>query len=184
MSTDLFILNITGKLTESTPLFVVLEIADSMEISYDKSKTISGIISEIHSKVPYTLNKPYKDIDYQKMALFVNPYVDWDIVSLETATKYLLNFQNPDTYITITIDSKFGLQTPEYPNNIPNIIVYTLCKYYNLDLTIQTTEKELHDILHNFLKSRDMIKDVLYKKLDKMSDLQLLKTYNFLTKLQ
>ncbi len=184
---ELSILNITGKLDNDTPIFIILEIADSMGISYDKGSNFLDVVSKINSTHPMSISKPYKEADYVKMASFVNPYVDWDIGNLETSFKFLLNFKEGSREsILVTSDSKFGPQTPDNPNNISNIIIYTLCKFYELKFSKHTTEEDLLTILLDFLQSKERIKESILKKIEDLppSTTDLLKIYKYIYSLK
>jgi len=153
-------LRITGKLDENTPVDVICEIAVTHNIDEDFMDTlddINALIDEINREdVPAIGNQIMKS-DYTNMARFINFNVDWSINELEVAYKFVKNFINPKEFKNLRSDFKYGLQTPENPNNFNLILVYAACRHFDIELNTDVSELEIVSKLRQYLESKDLI---------------------------
>lgn len=153
---------VTGKLDQNTPLEIVLDIAEAHGIDYsfiNDPQDIIKLIDEINKENTWKLAKVKTDIDYEKMALFLNPYVNlsWDRNQLETGYLFYKSFSNPKEFSKLTPDFKYGNQIPNDINLLNGCIVYAACKYFNIELEQTDSIDNIVLKLRNFLASYEYI---------------------------
>ena len=172
MSSDFLLsrLSLTGKLDKDTPLEVILIIADVHCIDYSNLKSIDDIdtlLTEINSNNVESVSKSRKDEDYEKISHFINPdkNVIWNKDDLEIAFLYLISFSDPRFYKDVHPAFAFGAQTPENPRTLNECVVYTLCKYYSIELSLQTKIDEMVSMLRYFLSSKELVIQAITNKL-------------------
>ena len=175
MSSDFLLtrLFITGKLDIYTPLEVILSIADVHSIDYtyleeeNNIENINKLIDEINNEKVDKINKLKRDEDYEKMAHFVNPdkNVIWNKEDLEISFNFLLTFADNRFYKDITPTFLFGLQTPDNPRSLNESVVYTVCKYYGIELDLYTQIDEMVYMLRYFLSNNELIISSISNKL-------------------
>ena len=162
-------LQITSSLNSSTPNLVVHQIAESHGIICDVHKLTDGlyrlaIIYEIHNQTTPTVDlQNMTGEDYRYLARFVNPACHWTISTLREAFNNIrLYFHNrrlrkkesqvygidsipgADRHLN-SMSSNFiiGRPTPKLPNRLSIIILYGVCRYYNLTIHPKDNLKSL-----------------------------------------
>ena len=161
---------ITGKLDESTPLEVILAVADVHCIDYsdlDNLEKIGDLIEKINEEKVETVSRMRKDEDYERISHFVNPNKDviWNKEDLEVAFAYLTSFSDSRFYKEIHPAFAFGSQTPENPRTLNECVIYSACRYYNIELTLYTKVEEMVNMLRYFLSSKELIIEAITNKL-------------------
>ena len=172
MSSDFVLsrLRITGKLDESTPLEVILAIADAHCIDYsnlNNREDILAFIEKVNEEDVDRLSKMRKDQDYEKMSHFINPdnSIIWNKEDLELAFTFMTSFTDSRVYKDQSPNFLFGTQTPNKIQSLNECVVYTMCKYYGLELSLETTIDEMVLILRYFLSSEEFIITSISNKL-------------------
>ncbi|HLX52350.1 MAG TPA: hypothetical protein VKR58_00315 [Aquella sp.] len=171
-------LQITGKLDASTPLPVILEIVEAHGVDFENINSredIQTLLDIINSDQVEIVNPTLTLNDYNKIAVFVNSNVEWKVEDLHQAYLFLKSFRNPDEFRNITPDFVYSPQTPETPNSLNACIVYSACKYFNLPLSLETTEDDMVTILREYLSTPQLIIKSIVDPLDALSIENLLK---------
>ena len=145
-------LKITGNIEKHTPIVVILEIAKSLGIIYDKTKlenssyiddiilTINSISESKMSNV--IIGNNYSSTDLQYIARFVNSSskITWRKSELIKAFNHLLLFYNINIPPKFN-DNKwnFGSKTTDNPYSYNAMMLYKICLYYTLYIDRNTT---------------------------------------------
>lgn len=146
-------IRITGVIRSYTPKCVILEIAKSLGISYDKSKleyvsyiqNIVSSIEEIHeAKISsIEVKKEYTNEELALIARFVNPSVRWKKSQLITAFNHLLTFYDVHIPPLPTSEWKEGSKTVDDPLAYNGIMLYVLCNYYSIPVDRDTSLEKM-----------------------------------------
>jgi hypothetical protein len=142
-------ISLSGSIHETTPLCVILEIADAHGIKYnidDTSKPdfAANLIARIISTDTVTIKATVGPEDWRIIARFINKSSRWPQRKLSQAYVWISRFINIiDPLPLIPSEFKEGLQTPDYPEAINACILYRICVYHRLHLTYTTTVQQM-----------------------------------------
>lgn len=186
-------LMLCSNIDENTPLFILIDIADSMSIDYTKILSKSGrsgevkilgvntLIEKILSGPKYLIKIPYTRDMYTYMALMVNSEVDWTPEDLTTAYTHSMSFLDKSKYLDLAEDFKYGYQDSQNISNIQPIIVYGMCRYYQIETKLTMTQDELKTSYINFIKDKVELKKKIIEGID---DNNLLDLYHLIQQLK
>ena len=142
---NLSYLTIVGVIHEQTPLIVLLQIADAHGIDYDKT-TINEpfFVKEIVNAI-YEAEKESRPVgNLAVLARFVNKDTKWNRSKLQQAYNFLQSFVNCiDPLSLLPPNYTIGLQTCEQPLNVNAMILYKICKAYQLNINFYTTFEQM-----------------------------------------
>jgi hypothetical protein len=163
-------LAITGLVTGSTPSIVLKEIADAHGIMWDDDKMNEPdyrihFINSINTHKVNIIRIPYTDSDYKLIARFINHDKKWRKGTLERAFDFLMEYTKIEKIQEVHKDFKYGLQTPENPENLNSCILYAICRVNRIDTTYDTTIEEMAaniELLFN-LRNDSTRNDYLYQ---------------------
>jgi hypothetical protein len=158
-------LKITGTLDTSTPIDVILEIADVHNIDTVNCTDIQMLIDEINKEDVPTLEGVIKKEDYVKIAKFVNSDVDWNLQELQTAYNFLKSFENPKEFQDITPSFICEPQTMENLNSLNSSVVYAACRHFDIELNINDSIDDMCNELRIYLSNKEIILESIVNKL-------------------
>lgn len=145
---------ITGPLHPSMPYIVLSELALELGllVSIDRLKNDIQYYAKIFKKLSKLRPKLVSDlsIDKEFIKKYINPLVEWDLLSLDIAFRFLNLFRRPLVKIDdleIDKDTTIGLQTPEIRISLNACILYALCKYHHLYVDIDCTLEDMKSLL-------------------------------------
>lgn len=194
-------LMLCGNVDEDTPLFILIDIADSMMIDYtkilvkskrsgtSKDLRITGVdtlIEKIISGPKYLIKAPYTRDMYTYMASMVNSETDWSVDNLTTAYNYSMGFTDKSKYLDLLKDTqilKYGYQDPQNMDNIQPVIIYGMCRYYGIKTKLLTTQDELRLSIDNFIKDKIELRNKIIENINFIDDILLLKAYHLIKEL-
>lgn len=138
---------ITGKLTDTTPIIVLQEIADAHGIRYTLNHfvdetSIRQTIDDIHRFRVAIVRPPYRLEHYRYIARFVNPKCDWTPDTLIEAFNFLQRYMGETVDLPIGTWSA-GPQTPQNRQTLNACIMYKLCRHYGIRTTRKSTLEEM-----------------------------------------
>lgn len=141
-------LAITGTVSSSTPLIVLIEIADAHSINYDNdklndSKYLANLLNTINITNVNTVREPYDMRDYKLIARFVNKNFQWKKRSLIEAFDLLLDYTNINNLSAVHTNFDFGPQTPDNPKKLNACVLYGICKANRIDTRPDSTRKSV-----------------------------------------
>jgi hypothetical protein len=144
-------LNITGNITEYTPVCVILEIAQTLYLEYDYTKInhpeyIYSVISAIKGcSVPHIFQKTNYGVDELGLiAKFVNSDIKiiWRRKKLLEAFNHLLKYFNKIPEIP-TGEWTIGNQTMNEPLSYNACVLYKIVDYYGISTNRNTTINDM-----------------------------------------
>lgn len=142
---------ITGPLTPSMPYIVLKELAleRSFIVNIENMKDpfyYIRVFKKILKIQPPIISNLDDKFDYKRAMDIVNPFYEWDVDILKKAFSFLNYFQNiykeEKTYSLYSF-TPCGLQTPEIPYKINACIYYGICRYKNIQLSLDISYEEL-----------------------------------------
>lgn len=145
-------LNITGDISERTPLIVIQEIASAHRIHWipercNDSNYIRGIIRTIYTATVYRVVRPFTDSNRSLLLrYFGTSSENWTLQELESVCDYWeslineLNSQN--TELTISIEH-IGPVTKSCPRSLNACFLYRMCKRKGLEPSFNVTLEQL-----------------------------------------
>ncbi len=146
-------LQITGPISDATPICVLVEIADAhgitdthgVEVVSEMLSTLGGtnaVVELIYTTPVHELVR--FQIDWPMIARFVNMHLNWPQSKLVSAYNFLTTFKNPvDPLNFISVDFEIGLQSPESLHSVNACVLYKICLYHNLHVTRYTTLEQM-----------------------------------------
>lgn len=138
MSSILSWTEVTGRLEDNTPFCVAKEIAETFDLEVNNYHSLIKKINELKGWEIET-SKELNTRDYQTLAQFINPRVNWPIKELKIAYDWYLAW----TKSIIEHDSEYGRQTPSNPTSLNACMLFKLCKSWKIKVSRETTIKDM-----------------------------------------
>ena len=173
-------LAITGPMVNETPLCVIVDVfcshggifSDNVNannsISLERSRQIINTIKSLKfEKVRITKNGCFENKDLSLIARYINSNANsWRAVSLIKALTHLHSYYELTPQLPSSKNFKFGLKTPEEPENYDSTMLYSICRYYGIKTTRSTTLENLASSVRLLMSDYDSLKDHLLKKIN------------------
>ncbi len=164
-------LDITGPIDLNTPRCVIEEICVSHRIKFEQEKLedigyITNMINTIYNSPTEKINKDYEDsrILLKTICGYVNPnHKGWRKKTLIKAFNFLQSFKNIENFQFKT-ELPIGVQTNNCPESLNACILYSICKYFKLQITFKTTIDEMYyliKLMYN-IKNNNLIHNMKY----------------------
>ena len=181
-------LSLCGGVDENTPLFILIDIAESMSIDYTKiiSKSrgkiigVNNLIEGIRAGSGFLIKEPYTQDMYVDMAMLVNPNVDWIPDDLIKAYNHLIQFIDTSKYLDIPTDFECKYQDSQNITAIQPVVAYAACKYYGITTNLLTTQEELRLKLSSFIKDKNELRKKIIGLVESLADDHLLGLYHYI----
>ena len=140
---------ITEHIHENTPMCVLIEIADAHGIKYEqhdieKPNFSHHLMEAIHQTHVPAIGEIKEKIEWQYVARFVNRHSQWPQNKLTEAYIFLSSFMNKEDPLSkLPVEFTYGLQTPQNPTSINACVLYKICMYHRLNITLRTTINQM-----------------------------------------
>lgn len=146
---------ITNKLSSSTPLVVLIEIADAHGIDYDiNSNTLGLDLLEIIQEEPCN-----DDNNFSEIARYINKDCVWSKSKLVNAYSFLKTFYSQNLAFDSSI--QIGSQTNEFPISYNNCMLYFFCNKHGITTNHQTTTENMKNSLNMMNENPEYIRKKL-----------------------
>ena len=161
---------ITGLISKDTPLCVVIEIAQSLNINIDKEQIneyyyYNRLIKTIKDTKGFLINKKetYTQEELQYIASFVNGNreIKWRLNPLLKSFNHLMEFYNKENIEYPESEFIIGQKTPDNIYALNACMLYRMCIFYEISLTKNTTIEEMGYIIKNYSKTIDEIREMV-----------------------
>ena len=168
--------HISGPLDENTPLVVLVEVAGSLGVEYNKDFLF--LTRCLKTIVPYTIDsdKEFSKEDLRDIARFVNYNKDviWNKNSLMLAFDHMMTFYDKEKIELPPKDFVIGSKTTENPYSYNASMLYKLCKQMGIKTYRSTSLERMGEIVKSVYTDIEKIRSDLFEVLFGMDKYQLL----------